>query len=701
MNKIILLLLASLFGFQAAKAQMPDCVNAGGFVYMHSGSSIYNWDPNLPFSATNPTLNTINNPGAGLAVSDFLPTRPYKTFYCTVGGNYWYYDGTAWQNTGHAVGNGAAVNPGGAGPFIYNLVGASGQVYKYDGTGNGTLLMTVAGFGGGGPYDLVGDSDGNWYILKSNTAPRYLRKYDPNGVLLREWPITGGVAGSAGGGFAIICNDLYYHNNSALHHGTINTSTNPQENDTIYATQVQTFTFYPSSGDFGSCEIGNASPTGGPDTSFYLYRGCMNGTIKFEMDPIDEDYDFVLRFSGDAENGVDYGFLDSILTIDAYDSVEYLDIIPLLRNPSVGNRNLVIDVIGTNCSGIETVVRKIEVEIKDSLEVEILSPPVTVCPGDTITITATKDPILDHYWSPENLLTGTAGLTVTATPSATTTYNIKVVYAGAPATCPPVTKFFTATVEPYPTIKVPDDFITCLRDSITFDVSVQPDGYNIAWISPDGFGDPSDPQSKFYASPGIYTKTLRATSPVAGCEREKDFTITVMPPFEINDISNDTTIYYGDSIQIYAKGDNAYIWTWSPTRSILDYSYEVITVYPKETTVYTAVVFDEYGCRDSAQVEVEVIYKPKLMIPNAFSPNGDGLNDIFKVEGVSYERMLSFQVFDRYGTKVYETTNINNGWDGTYPNGEKASPGVYYYMIQLANVDTEVFTFKGDVTLIR
>src|SRR5690606_30504954 len=113
---------------------------------------------------TNPFLNTINCPGSGLAVSDYLGPGPtYKTFYTVVGNVYWYYDGTAWVSSGHTAG---AVNPGAGGGYIYSLIGGTGEVYKYDGTGNASLLTTVTGFASGGPFDLVADKDGNWYILK-------------------------------------------------------------------------------------------------------------------------------------------------------------------------------------------------------------------------------------------------------------------------------------------------------------------------------------------------------------------------------------------------------------------------------------------------------------------------------------------------------------------------------------------------------
>lgn len=245
-------------------AQLPACSATGGFVYVHSGNDIYNWDPTQPLSATNPALNTISMPGGaiGLAVSENLnsATGPSPTFYTVVSGNYYYYDGTAWVNTGHTAG---AVNPGGGGGFLYCMEGGGGNVYKYDGTANATLALTVPGFMGGGPFDIVADCAGNFYVLRTE-SPAWLRKYSPAGTLLQEWTVVGAPSIGSGGGFAIIGNMMYHHN-SGLHEGVIGATT-------VNVTPV-TGTF-PSPGDFGSCPIGGGPPVAGVDTLFNCVPGA-------------------------------------------------------------------------------------------------------------------------------------------------------------------------------------------------------------------------------------------------------------------------------------------------------------------------------------------------------------------------------------------------------------------------------------------
>jgi gliding motility-associated-like protein len=109
---------------------------------------------------------------------------------------------------------------------------------------------------------------------------------------------------------------------------------------------------------------------------------------------------------------------------------------------------------------------------------------------------------------------------------------------------------------------------------------------------------------------------------------------------------------------------------------------------------------NQYGCRDTAFVIVDVDYTMVDMVPNAFSPNGDGANDIFYVKNLKYQKLTEFRVFNRYGTEVFSTTNPEEGWDGNY-KGVKQDIGVYNYLIRVAMPGGAVKVYKGDVTLVR
>jgi len=95
-----------------------------------------------------------------------------------------------------------------------------------------------------------------------------------------------------------------------------------------------------------------------------------------------------------------------------------------------------------------------------------------------------------------------------------------------------------------------------------------------------------------------------------------------------------------------------------------------------------------------------VDYTDAIFVPSAFTPNGDGKNDIFKVGSISFQKLEEFRIFNRWGQEVFYTTDPKKGWDGTF-NGQSQEMGVYNYIIRLAYPDGKVDTYKGSVTLIR
>ena len=88
-------------------------------------------------------------------------------------------------------------------------------------------------------------------------------------------------------------------------------------------------------------------------------------------------------------------------------------------------------------------------------------------------------------------------------------------------------------------------------------------------------------------------------------------------------------------------------------------------------------------------------------MPNTFTPNGDGLNDIFKIENIKFDKLVEFSVFNRWGQMVYHNnSDATKGWDGTF-NGQQCDMGVYNYSIILAEPSGKNKYFKGTVSLVR
>ncbi len=231
---IVLTLFLSIFMSFIAYSQLPQCDK----VYVHgTDNRIYTYNP-----ATNTTsVNSINMPSGaiGLAVANnFFNSAPSPTFYTVVSGRYYYYNGTTWINTGHSSGGTSAVNPGGAGPYIYNVDGVNDRIYQYNGTGNSTLFLTIST---NGPYDCMGDANGNLYIINGNQ----LRMYNTSGQLVCTYTLVGYNNSGIGGGYSIVNGIVYANNGTQTYRGIINGST-------ITFTPF-TFPGVTSMGDFANC----------------------------------------------------------------------------------------------------------------------------------------------------------------------------------------------------------------------------------------------------------------------------------------------------------------------------------------------------------------------------------------------------------------------------------------------------------------
>jgi hypothetical protein len=225
MRKIIYFSLVVLLSLLSNKILSQSIACPSPYVYTDGGSFIQYYNPALPFSSSNPANTSIPVFGSGLTLMPNINGgSPSPTFYTTSGGNYYYWNGSSWTNTGHSTGNGAAVNLGGCGGKIYNLVGSTGQIYVYSGTGPGTLLTTIPSFNGGGPYDIVTDCNCNFYLLNGTSPNQSLTMYSSTGAQICSYSLVNYPNTSAGGGFAIIGNMIYVQNNlsSGFYVGTLN-----------------------------------------------------------------------------------------------------------------------------------------------------------------------------------------------------------------------------------------------------------------------------------------------------------------------------------------------------------------------------------------------------------------------------------------------------------------------------------------------
>ena len=167
-------------------------------------------------------------------------------------------------------------------------------------------------------------------------------------------------------------------------------------------------------------------------------------------------------------------------------------------------------------------------------------------------------------------------------------------------------------------------------------------------------------------------------------------------------ISNDT-IFAGESVILSAVAAGNFTYSWTPVAGLSNPSIQNPTITPVESTTWYVTITDSNGCSNTDSVSLVLkqvlCEEPELFIPNAFTPNGDQNNDVLFVRGNTIKELL-LRVYDRWGEKVFETTNPKLGWDGTY-KGKLATPAVYVYYLEITCFGNEKFFKKGNVTLIR
>ncbi len=183
-----------------------------------------------------------------------------------------------------------------------------------------------------------------------------------------------------------------------------------------------------------------------------------------------------------------------------------------------------------------------------------------------------------------------------------------------------------------------------------------------------------------------------------GCQDTLSVRVENHPPFDLILHNHDTTIVLGDHVQLIASGAPFYYWTPSTYLTYSQSNSPLAT--PLEDITYTVTgVSLLQGCPQTDSVHIKVI-QPDVILPNAFTPNGDGNNDVFRVKGRNFINVQEFKIYNRLGNEIFSTNNINKGWDGTY-KGIPQDPGVYFYQIRVAYPNGKTQLLKGDVTLIR
>lgn len=193
-------------------------------------------------------------------------------------------------------------------------------------------------------------------------------------------------------------------------------------------------------------------------------------------------------------------------------------------------------------------------------------------------------------------------------------------------------------------------------------------------------------------SSGTYTCIVTDAS---SCSQSAIINVITYPlPFA--DAGSNTLITPGSSTLLSASGGGNYLWTPSLGLSCVNCSNP--TASPGEKTTYYVTVTDSNGCTATDSVVVDITCKG-FYIPNAFSPNNDGQNDIYYINGDCLEQ-FTFTIYNRWGEIVFQTRDASIGWDGKH-RGNEMNTAVFSYLIEGKQIKGNTFTQKGNISLVR
>ncbi len=321
-------------------------------------------------------------------------------------------------------------------------------------------------------------------------------------------------------------------------------------------------------------------------------------------------------------------------------------------------------------------------------------PDTTLCKGDTLRLYASTDG-LKYLWNHVSTLNDPTLLRPTAKPVDDITVYTLTSMVGNCSSKDSV----QVTLVPYPAVNAGPDTTVCFytfaqlhgtTDGSVFNWSPTNTLINETTLSP-------------IARPKKSTAYILTAFDTRGCPKpSRDTVVVIMNPEVIAFAGRDTSVVIGQTLQLAASGGVNY--SWSPATALNNpFIYNPKAVYNGsfDSIRYTVTVTDSIGCGDEATVLVKIFKtNPRIFVPTAFTPNGDGRNEFAAAIAVGISKLDYFRIFNRWGQLVFETTVNGKGWDGRI-GGVLQGSGTYVWIVRGTDYLGKVVFDKGTVTLIR
>jgi len=298
-------------------------------------------------------------------------------------------------------------------------------------------------------------------------------------------------------------------------------------------------------------------------------------------------------------------------------------------------------------------------------------------------------------WTPSATLSNPAILNPVAAPAITTKY-----FVTATTGICSRTDSITVFVNPAPLANAGPDATVCFKTNYQLTGT---GGVNYLWSPSTNLNDPAIFNPVVQEPVASITYWLSVVD-AKGCNSLTDdsVSITVSAP-AILYIGNDTTIAMRQPLQLISTdvnntGFNTY--NWSPAYGLNNpFAANPIAVLDRNITYYVTAA-NAVGCMAMDTINIKVYQGPELYVPNAFTPNGDGLNDVLKVIAIGMKEFHFFRIYNRYGQLIFSTTDPVKGWDGKM-NGKLQNTGTYVWMAEAVDYRGNLIQRNGTSTIVH
>lgn len=332
----------------------------------------------------------------------------------------------------------------------------------------------------------------------------------------------------------------------------------------------------------------------------------------------------------------------------------------------------------------------IRVRVRDSIHLKAAADTI-ICTGDPVRLSGISDGRYVYTWRLSSGQIIAHQLDTNYVPASSSTFIVQAQLQS----CMAADSMRVKLVDP-PVHAPFREFSICYGDAATLEAA---NAVYYAWSPATTVDQPSQPRT--LAHPVDTTLYIVSKIDTMGCPKPTfdSIQVNVIPPVKVF-AGNDTLITLGESFMLHGSSNVSGKYTWTPTNGLSDIHIPNPIVTGTHDITYTLTVVTPEGCYGVDSIHIRYLKGPAIYVPNAFTPNGDGHNDVLRPFPVGMVKLDYFRVYNRWGELVFETNQYLQGWDGTY-HGKPADPGGYVWVVQAQDERGRTILQKGVAVLIR